>query len=114
MPRITCEHIKYSYFDKKGNNKAQVFLDFNATFEDKKISIILGPSGCGKTTLLNLISGLKGNYEGDILFDNVSTSKITMRDRDLAYITQNVRIKKINKTNRLINCLVKYLKKQKN
>lgn len=89
MPRITCEHLKYSYYDKKGNNKAQVFLDFNATFEDKKISIILGPSGCGKTTLLNLISGLKGNYEGEILFENVSTSTMTMRDRDLAYITQD-------------------------
>ena len=30
---------------------------------------IIGPSGCGKTTLLNLISGLDKNLNGEIIFD---------------------------------------------
>ena len=30
---------------------------------------IIGPSGCGKTTLLNLISGLDNNLNGNIIFD---------------------------------------------
>ena len=30
---------------------------------------VIGPSGCGKTTLLNLISGLDKNLDGEIIFD---------------------------------------------
>lgn len=90
MPRITCTNLKFSYLDKKGNNEVQVFLDFNATFKDKEVSVILGQSGCGKTTLLNLICGLNPNYKGEITFNDADASKITLKDKDLAYVTQNI------------------------
>jgi len=30
---------------------------------------IIGPSGCGKTTLFNIVGGLLGNFEGQVMFD---------------------------------------------
>ena len=34
---------------------------------------LLGPSGCGKTTLLNILSGLDSNFDGNIQLDNGQT-----------------------------------------
>jgi NitT/TauT family transport system ATP-binding protein len=39
-------------------------LEFSVA--ESEFVCILGPSGCGKTTLLNLIAGLDGGYEGQI------------------------------------------------
>ena len=88
MAKIVCKNIKFSYLDKKGKSQADVFQDFNAEFLDKKVTVLLGASGSGKTTLLNILAGLKSNYEGEILFDNVSASNLSIRDKDLSYITQ--------------------------
>lgn len=30
------------------------------------VSAVLGPSGCGKTSLLNIVAGLDGDYEGEL------------------------------------------------
>ena len=88
MAEIVCKNLKFSYLDKKGKNKFEVFQDFNATFLNEKVSVLLGASGSGKTTLLHIISGLNRNYEGEILFDDVSASTLSIRDKDLSYITQ--------------------------
>ena len=37
--------------------------------EEGEFLSIIGPSGCGKSTLFNLIGGLVGAYEGEILID---------------------------------------------
>ena len=49
---------------------------------------IIGPSGCGKTTLLNLISGLDKNLNGNIIFDK--EKKVS--DIRIAYMFQNPRL----------------------
>ena len=49
---------------------------------------IIGPSGCGKTTLLNLISGLDKNLNGEIIFDQEKKVK----DIRIAYMFQNPRL----------------------
>ena len=49
---------------------------------------IIGPSGCGKTTLLNLISGLDKNLNGEIIFDQEKKVK----DIRVAYMFQNPRL----------------------
>ena len=43
---------------------------------------ILGPSGCGKTTLLNIVGGLDGYTEGDLIINGTSTKQYKDRDWD--------------------------------
>ncbi|MFU8787893.1 MAG: ABC transporter ATP-binding protein [Methylobacter sp.] len=47
---------------------------------------LVGPSGCGKTTLLNIISGLDEDYDGDILVGEQHTQP------KIGYIFQNPRL----------------------
>ena len=49
-------------------------------FRKNEFVAILGPSGCGKTTLLNIIGGLDGYTEGDLVIRGRSTK--SYRDRD--------------------------------
>lgn len=58
-------------------------LEFSVA--ESEFVCILGPSGCGKTTLLNLIAGLDGGYEGQIsLADGIA--------EHLAYVFQTPRL----------------------
>ena len=52
---------------KMKNHSALKQLNLNVT--KGEFCSIIGPSGCGKTTLLNLISGLDKNLNGNIIFD---------------------------------------------
>ncbi|MFA6164202.1 MAG: ATP-binding cassette domain-containing protein [Methylobacter sp.] len=47
---------------------------------------LVGPSGCGKTTLLNIVSGLDNDYDGDILVGQQHTHP------KIGYIFQNPRL----------------------
>jgi len=49
-----------------GYGKENIFTDFSAVFEDKKITAVIGPSGSGKTTLLNIIAGLLKPTDGSV------------------------------------------------
>lgn len=55
--------VSLSYKGKK------VFNDLNLSFKKGKRYAIIGSSGSGKTSLLRLIMGLEGNYQGKILID---------------------------------------------
>lgn len=81
---IELKNIKKSY----GNRV--VLDDVTLSFKDQTISVIKGVSGCGKTTLLNLISGLLEDYEGEYLIDGKSArEEINARYRDkIGYIFQ--------------------------
>ncbi|MBE6567781.1 MAG: ABC transporter ATP-binding protein/permease [Ruminococcaceae bacterium] len=52
------------------------------SFRRSEFVSILGPSGCGKTTLLNIIGGLDGYTEGDLVINGVSTKEYKDRDWD--------------------------------
>lgn len=47
---------------------------------------LVGPSGCGKTTLLNIISGLDSQYQGNINFGSSSST------HSIGYVFQNPRL----------------------
>ncbi len=51
-------------------------------FRKSEFVSILGPSGCGKTTMLNIIGGLDGYNEGDLVINGTSTKKFKDRDWD--------------------------------
>ena len=62
--------------------------DMDFKVPDGQFCCLLGPSGCGKTTLLNILSGLDNNYDGNIQFDDDSSPQ----DSDIGYMFQEPRL----------------------
>jgi len=48
--------------------------DFSFTVATGEFVSIIGPSGCGKSTVFNIIGGLLGDYEGQVLVDGDDVS----------------------------------------
>ncbi len=75
-----------------------LFKDFNFKFKDKGFYLIKGNSGSGKSTILNMISGLDRNYEGEILINNISLKSLSnsklskFRMDDIGFIFQSFNI----------------------
>ena len=65
-----------------GENTVHALKGIDIKFRRSELVSILGPSGCGKTTMLNIIGGLDGYTEGDLLINGVSTKKYKDRDWD--------------------------------
>lgn len=74
MRDICVKNLTCSYEQKA------IFDNFDITFEQGKINVILGGSGVGKTTLLNAIAGIK-SYEGQIEGCEGGVSYIFQKDR---------------------------------
>lgn len=74
MSDIRVKNLTCSYEQKT------IFDNFEVTFEQGKINVILGGSGVGKTTLLNAIAGIK-SYEGQIEGCEGGVSYIFQKDR---------------------------------
>lgn len=64
---IQVKNLSVFYESKKDKTKALGPVSFTLGHDD--ICAIIGPSGCGKTTLLNVMSGIIRNYEGEVLLN---------------------------------------------
>lgn len=77
---IELRNVKKIYTTKIGDVHA---LDgVNVTFPEKGLLFITGKSGSGKTTMLNIIGGLDGFDEGEIIVDGKSFSDLKAKDYD--------------------------------
>ncbi len=65
-----------------GDGVVHALRGVDLTFGKSEFVSILGPSGCGKTTLLNIIGGLDGYTDGDLVINGVSTKDYKDRDWD--------------------------------
>lgn len=65
-----------------GDGKVEALRGVDLSFRRSEFVSILGQSGCGKTTLLNIIGGLDGYTEGDLLINGISTKEFKDRDWD--------------------------------
>ncbi|HAT84458.1 MAG TPA: ABC transporter [Clostridiales bacterium] len=74
MKDIIIKNFSCSYEQKT------IFQNFDITFEQGKINVVLGGSGVGKTTLLNAMASLK-SYEGSIEGCEGGVSYIFQNDR---------------------------------
>lgn len=89
MPKVKINNLTVKYPPRKD---PFVALDnLNVEFESGKVNVILGPSGSGKTTLLKAIIGILDS-EGDIYFDDVDIKYISIKNRNIAYVDQNIRL----------------------
>ncbi|MBM7562626.1 ATP-binding cassette domain-containing protein [Fusibacter tunisiensis] len=82
---IVIENLTFSYENQL------VFDKLSFRFEKGKKYAIIGESGSGKSTLLKLLLGHYGNYEGDILYDDLNQRSIDLSSlhRNISSIHQN-------------------------
>ncbi len=73
-------NIKKDY--PTGNETVHALKGVSIRFRKSEFVSILGPSGCGKTTMLNIIGGLDGYTEGDLVINGKSTKEYKDRDWD--------------------------------
>lgn len=89
---IQINSISKSFGAKK------VLDNLSLEVKDGEIVCLLGPNGCGKTTLLNILSGLTTQDEGNIYIDSELVSgkdgseKVNLKpsDRKVGYVFQTV------------------------
>ena len=70
----------------KSYKDLSVLKNFNADFEEGKVSVILGESGSGKTTILNIIAGLT-SFDGEIKGKPDKISYVFQNDRLIPNLT---------------------------
>lgn len=89
MPEVKIENLNAFYKQKSGT--FHIINDLNVVFPSGKISVIIGSSGCGKTTLLKSIIGLI-DYEGKIFLDDIDANTLTIQEKNISYVSQNLSI----------------------
>ena len=62
-------------------NKRQILDNLNLKINRQEILGVLGPNGVGKSTIFNLITGLKDPNYGEIIIDNVVSTKLPINER---------------------------------
>lgn len=72
--------IKFSNVSFRYGTRADVFKDFNISFEHGKVSAIVGESGSGKTTLAALLQNLYPLQDGSITIGDIDIKHINITD----------------------------------
>lgn len=86
--KVEMKDVSFGY-DKL---KDPLIKGFDMHLEPGKSVAIVGDSGCGKSTVAKLISGLYGQWSGEILFDGKPLSQITKSEfrASLAVVDQDI------------------------
>lgn len=71
--------LKHVGFEAEENNK-EILHDINLTIDDRFVAIT-GPNGGGKSTLAKLIAGIYTPTHGQILFDGVDITHMSITER---------------------------------
>ena len=82
----------------KSLKEKKVLENLSLEVKNGEIISLLGPNGCGKTTLLNILSGLTRQDEGNIYIDdvlvsgNAGTKKVYLKpsERKVGYVFQTI------------------------
>ncbi|MEO9004342.1 MAG: ATP-binding cassette domain-containing protein [Ginsengibacter sp.] len=76
---IHLRKIKPEYFTLSGKEVSQVWQHDISIIKGEHLQIV-APSGSGKTSLIHFIYGLRKDYSGTILYDNVNIKKFSTED----------------------------------
>ena len=87
MPTIEIKNLTCTYPKTRSTPAVTALDDLSLELRSDAFHVIVGYSGCGKTTLLRCIAGLQ-DYDGNILFDGEDTYGLDLRDRNIAYVSQ--------------------------
>ncbi len=65
----------------KSFGSSDVLIDISAKFERGKTNLIIGQSGSGKTVLLKCLLGLYTTDDGELIYDNIYSSKMNDEEK---------------------------------
>lgn len=96
---LMLELKNVSFEVPEGNSEKGILKNVSITIDDKKFLAITGPNGGGKSTLAKIIAGIYKPTSGQILFDGIDITNMSITDRAKAGISyafqQPVRFKGI-------------------
>jgi ABC-type lipoprotein export system ATPase subunit len=72
--KITQLHKRYN---EGKSNEVHALQGVDLNVKQGDMMAIMGPSGCGKTTLLNMVGNLDRRSTGEIIINDVDTSKLS-------------------------------------
>jgi len=75
-PILKISKLHKCYNEGK-SNEVHALQGVDLTVKEGAMMAIMGPSGCGKTTLLNMIGNLDRRSTGEIVINDVDTSKLS-------------------------------------
>ena len=79
--------IEFRNIVKSFDNQV-ILKGINLDIYENEFVTLLGPSGCGKTTLLRILGGFLGDYEGHVIFDGEDISDKPPYERELNTVFQ--------------------------
>jgi len=85
---IVLKSVGKSFRSPSGES-VRVLSDIDMGIAEGEMVAVLGPSGSGKSTLLNIIGGLLGTDEGEVLYGAQSLNTLTKKRADL-FRNQNI------------------------
>lgn len=113
---LSVHNLSKTYHTLSGETKAINNISFDINKGD--FICIVGPSGCGKSSILNIISNLDNDYDGNVIIkDNINVSYMFQNDTLFPWLTilDNALLglkisKKLNKDSKeyVIHLLKKY------
>ncbi len=65
----------------KSFGSSEVLINISAKFERGKTNLIIGQSGSGKTVLLKCLLGLYATDDGELIYDNIYSSKMNDEEK---------------------------------
>ena len=73
-PLIRIGELNKHYHTKSGDVTIAL-TGVNLDIADGEFIALVGPSGCGKTTLLKILAGLEGGFEGRVCLNGINITK---------------------------------------
>ena len=96
--------IRIQNLNKRYGTK-RALCDVSLTFPKAGFIAIVGPSGCGKTTLLNILSGIDDDYDGEVYFKQTELKSIQRQEKsryrlaNIGYVFQDFRLFELDTVN---------------
>ena len=83
---LSVYNLSKTYHTLSGETKAINNISFDINKGD--FICIVGPSGCGKSSILNIISNLDNDYDGNVIIkDNINVSYMFQNDTLFPWLT---------------------------
>ena len=76
---LELKNLTFSVHD--GEGQTDIIENLSLSIEDNRFVVITGPNGGGKSTLAKLVAGIEQPTEGQILFDGVDITNMSVTDR---------------------------------